>query len=176
MHHLQSFKKKAFSLSAKLNPANHVIQNLRVELVPCWLNLELGVLIRLWELVESSTGSYGQSRIKGCVALADPQPAEGARPDHRVIWRLMKLQIEPLELAIHMRSPDKRVLTDNRVPWWIMHLPLDMSNMLLSVPDVQLLDRFGSINQLVSSVRTTYTKHIKMSALKSVVIFYFGNS
>jgi len=80
------------------------------------------------------------------------------------------------ELAIHMRSPDKRVLTDNRVPWWIMHLPLDMSNMLLSVPDVQLLDRFGSINQLVSSVRTTYTKHIKMSALKSVVIFYFGNS
>jgi len=133
------------------------------------------VLIRLWELADSSFGLNGGPKSSEAVRLAPPQqplPGDGGIAQ-AAVWRLMKLVIQPFMITVHMRSPEQSAFTYNHV-WarWIMRLPADMPNMDVIVDRVRLVDQFGSSSQLFGNLKRKYRKIVKYSAIRSIILSY----
>ena len=51
-----------------------MIRSLEVEIVPYWVNLEIGLLIRLWDLAESSFNHLRKQSYLAPVAVPLDQP------------------------------------------------------------------------------------------------------
>lgn len=167
-------KKKALNLHAKWSPTRRIIPEVSVECVPYWLNLELGVLIRLLERYDS-----GFSRLGDQMGRSEPRtllpPVLPVPPEDNMrvqVWRLMKVVIEPLRFTIHMRSPERSTFTFNLVARWIMRLPADMPNMDVIVMRVELLDQFGTPKQLLKTLMHKYKDKVKYSAVRSIILSY----
>eukprot|EP00439_Symbiodinium_sp_Y106_P022261 s449_g2.t1 len=169
-------REKAVQLSAKWISDSHIIKKLSVSLVPYWLNLELGVLIRLLDLAESSLGVNEASPDEGArVALAAPsQPSSLADAKHLEVWRLETLVVQPLRLTIMVRSPDTAAARDHTMARRIRFLPVDMPNMDLKVDQTVLTNQFGSIQQLLGTLGNQYKRKARNSALLSVTLSYMA--
>ncbi|CAJ1460790.1 unnamed protein product, partial [Effrenium voratum] len=169
-------REKAVQLSAKWISGSRIIKKLSVSLVPYWLNLELGVLIRLLDLAESSLGVNEASPDEGArVALEPPQqPSSLADAKHREVWRLETLVVQPLRLTIMVRSPDTAAARDNTMARRIRFLPVDMPNMDLKVDMTVLTNQFGSIQQILGTLGSQYKRKARNSALLSVFLSYMA--
>jgi len=145
-----------------------------VSLVPYWLNLDLGVLLRLWELADSHFGFLGDAKSSEAQRLLPPiEPLPAKENTHSNVWRMITLVVEPLLLTVHMRSPDRSGFTYTN--YWaqtIMRLPADMPNMDVIVSRVQLLDQFGTHQQLFANLKRKYRKIVKYSAVRSIILSY----
>jgi len=93
---------------------------------------------------------------------------------HAEVWRLMKLAIQDLRVTIMLRSPDMAVVRDNPTARWIMKLPTDMPNMDVELPQIDLLDLFGSKQQFFEVLKRKYTRNVKYSALRSLILSYLA--
>ncbi|CAE7613302.1 unnamed protein product [Symbiodinium natans] len=169
-------REKAVQLSAKWIADSHIIKKLSVSLVPYWLNLELGVLIRLLDLAESSLGVNEASPDEGArVPLAPPsQPSSLADAKHMEVWRLETLVVQPLRLTIMVRSPDTAAARDHTMARRIRFLPVDMPNMDLKVDQTTLTNQFGSMQQLLGTLGNQYKRKARNSALLSVTLSYMA--
>jgi len=169
-------ERHALDIAVNFLPASHMIKNLKISLVPYWLNLELGVLIRLRELAHSSFGDV-DNRIFGrdFVELKEPeQPVPRGEDDKNPAqgWRLMQMEIEKLRLTMHVRSPDPSSLADDRALWWLMHLPVDVPNMDVKVPALKWGERFLTIPEFVASLKEGYKKTVTTQAIQSISLSY----
>jgi len=148
-------------------------------MVPYWVNLEIGVLIRLWDLAESSFTSWGRREGRNSsVALQPPQqpgsPDTQAAAKGGVVWRLMNLSIRDLRLTVMVRSPDMDSVKDNPTARWILKLPTDMPNMDIEIQKIELQDLFGSRDQFKGLIKRKFIRNVKYSALRSVFLSYFA--
>jgi len=165
--------RQACALRVKWVLGSRVIQKLHLDVVPYWLNLELGVLIRLLDLAEGSFGSLGQQDEHKRAPLAAPlRPCSGEEGSQAMIWRLMELVVEPLRLTILLRSPDPAAVRDNPTARWITRLPTDMPNMDLILSRTEMRNRLGSTQQLLGSLKRKYRRRVKYSALWSIILSY----
>jgi len=172
--------KKALSGRARWTMANRMIEFVELELVPYWMNIEIGVLIRLWELAEGSFKNLrGKSYWSSARPLEKPQVPRPISEDKETselhqIWRLLKLSVRPVRLTVHVRSPDIEAVTDNATARWIMRLPADMPNMDMTLPTTVLHDRYGSLLQLCGVLQEKYKRRMKFSFTISIIVSYLA--
>eukprot|EP00929_Paragymnodinium_shiwhaense_P101352 TRINITY_DN64369_c0_g3_i1.p1 TRINITY_DN64369_c0_g3~~TRINITY_DN64369_c0_g3_i1.p1 ORF type:complete len:4057 (+),score=754.11 TRINITY_DN64369_c0_g3_i1:92-12262(+) len=176
--------KEALKVSAKWIFATRHIEQLEIELVPYWINLEIGVLIRLWDLADSSFSHLSGGRsYYSPQAVALTPPVEPQAPQQQTgrsdsatkepqVWRLDKLIVHNLRMTVHVRSPDSGSVTDNPTARWITRLQLDMPNMDMILPRTVLRDRFGSTQQLLGAIGDHYKRRMKYSFLTSIIVSY----
>eukprot|EP00913_Durusdinium_trenchii_P032427 g30362.t1 len=161
-------REKAVQLTARWITGSHIIKKLSVSLVPYWLNLELGVLIRLLDLAESMGFNEASPGEGARVELEPPQqPLSLADAKHMEVWRMETLVVEPLRLTIMVRSPDMAAARDNTMARRIRFLPVDMPNMDLKVDQTVLNNQFGSIQQILGTLGSLYKRKARNSALLS---------
>jgi hypothetical protein len=170
--------KKAISVSVEGSYASRIIRKLSLEMVPYWLNLEIGVLLRLADLAESSFLSFGVKAKSQRVPLEPPvAPSSGEDiAQLKGVWRLMELTVKPLRLTVMVRTPDEAAVRDNtRVSHRIMRLPADMPNMDLSLPLINLHDRFFcSPVQLAEALKQKYKRSVQYHAIRSIILSYLA--
>eukprot|EP00434_Breviolum_minutum_P000338 symbB.v1.2.000283.t1/scaffold23.1/size449444/10 len=168
-------REKAVQLTARWITGSHIIKKFSVSMVPYWLNLELGVLIRLLDLAESM-GFNEASPDEGVRVPLEPpqQPSSLADAKHMEVWRLETLVVEPLRLTIMVRSPDIAAARDNTMARRIRFLPVDMPNMDLKVDQTVLTNQFGSIQQILGTLGSLYKRKARNSALLSVMLSYMA--
>lgn len=168
-------REKAVQITARWIGGSHIIKKLSVSMVPYWLNLELGVLIRLLDLAESM-GFREASPDEGVRVPLEPpqQPSSLADAKHMEVWRLETLVVEPLRLTIMVRSPDVAATRDNTIARRIRFLPVDMPNMDLKVDRTVLTNQFGSIQQILGTLGSLYKRKARNSALLSVMLSYMA--
>ncbi|CAK9103948.1 unnamed protein product [Durusdinium trenchii] len=169
-------REKAVQLTARWITGSHIIKKLSVSLVPYWLNLELGVLIRLLDLAESMGFNEASPGEGARVELEPPQqPLSLADAKHMEVWRMETLVVEPLRLTIMVRSPDMAAARDNTMARRIRFLPVDMPNMDLKVDQTVLNNQFGSIQQILGTLGSLYKRKARNSALLSVILSYMAS-
>ncbi|CAE8581421.1 unnamed protein product, partial [Polarella glacialis] len=171
--------KKAVRLKLKWILGSHIIKKFEADIVPYWLNLEMGVLIRLYDLAESSFGFSFSEAIDpnqqgGAISPLEPPqlPISGTSNTKVEVWRLEKLHVEPLRLTVMVRSPDVSAVRDNPTARWIMRLAIDMPNMDLKLDKTILLDQFGSTQQFLGTLKRMYKRKATYSAVWSVFLSY----